>query len=70
MYTRNISYDLKDAGVITIALSPGWVKTFLGGPNADITPKASIGGMLQLIDSLTLDDSGGFFSYTGEIVSW
>jgi len=70
MYTRNLSYNLKDAGVITIALSPGWVKTFQGGPNADITPKESIGGMLQLIDSLTLEDSGGFFSYIGETVPW
>jgi NAD(P)-dependent dehydrogenase (short-subunit alcohol dehydrogenase family) len=69
-YTRNLSHNLKDAGVIVIALGPGWVKTDMGGPNAQITPEESIGGMLQVIDHLTLDDSGGFLNYTGAVVPW
>jgi NAD(P)-dependent dehydrogenase (short-subunit alcohol dehydrogenase family) len=70
MYTRNLSYALKDDGVITIMLDPGWVKTDMGGPNAHITPEESIGGMLPLIDSLSMDDSGGFFNYSGPTVPW
>ncbi len=70
MYTRNLSFALKDDGVIAIVLGPGWVKTDMGGPNAHITPEVSIGGMLPVIDGLTLDDSGGFFNYTGDIVPW
>ena len=70
MYTRNLSFALKDDGVIAIVLGPGWVKTDMGGPNAHITPEESIGGMLPVVDSLTLDDSGSFFNYAGDIVPW
>ena len=70
MYSLRLSHDLKDTGVIVIMLHPGWVKTDMGGPNADITPQDSITSMLQFIDSLTLRNSGGYFDYTGQTLPW
>ena len=70
MYSRRLSHDLKDTGVVVIMLHPGWVKTDMGGPNADITPQDSIKSMLQFIDTLTLDNSGGYYDYTGKTIPW
>jgi len=69
-YTRNLSFDVKDAGMIAIALNPGWVRTDMGGPNADISVEESVSKGLGVIDGLTLDDSGKFFDYTGESIVW
>ncbi len=69
-YTRNLSFDIKDAGVIAIALTPGWVRTDMGGPNADIAVEESVSKGLEVIDGLTLDDSGEFFDYSGESIPW
>jgi len=70
MYSLRLSHDLKKTGVIVIMLHPGWVKTDMGGPNADITPQDSIKSMLQFFDTLTLDNSGGYYDYTGRIIPW
>lgn len=45
-----------------IALSPGWVKTGMGGPSAHISPEESIAGMLAVSDGPTMKDSGEFFN--------
>jgi NAD(P)-dependent dehydrogenase (short-subunit alcohol dehydrogenase family) len=68
--TRNLSHEVKGDGIIVIAMSPGWVRTDMGGPNAQIDANESIAGMLRVIDGLTMDDSGEFFRYTGEHFDW
>lgn len=70
MYTRCLSHTLHDTGVTVIALSPGWVQTDMGGPNADITPDISIRSMLQFIERINLEQSGGFFDYMGREIPW
>ena len=70
MYTRCLSHDLQELGIIVVALSPGWVITDMGGPNANITSQDSIHSMLQFIDALSLEHSGGFYDYTGSPVPW
>lgn len=69
-YTRSLSFDVQDAGVIAVVVNPGWVRTDMGGENAQIDADESIGGMLSLIDGLTMDESGQFFNYTGETILW
>lgn len=42
----------------------------MGGPNAVVTPKDSIHGMLKVIDELDMTNSGEFWVYTGERHPW
>jgi len=70
MFMRSIAAELRDEGFICIAMSPGWVKTDMGGPNAQLTPEQSITAMREIIAALKSDDTGKFWSYNGEILPW
>jgi NAD(P)-dependent dehydrogenase (short-subunit alcohol dehydrogenase family) len=67
---RNIADTLKQEGITTVSLRPGWVITDMGGPNADLTPQTSIAGMKNVIAGLTVKDTGTFFGYDGKIYPW
>ncbi len=70
MLTHTLAHDVRPAGITTIVIDPGWVKTDMGGPNAWITPEELIQGMLKVIDNLTLEQSGQFFHYSGSQIPW
>ncbi len=57
-------------GITCISLHPGWVKTDMGGSDADIDPPTSISGMRTVIAKATTADTGKFFNYTGEELAW
>ncbi|MEW6353056.1 MAG: SDR family oxidoreductase [Pseudomonadota bacterium] len=66
----SLSIDLKSHGIGALLLHPGWVRTDMGGPNAEITPQVSVRGMRKIIDGFTLKDTGKFFSYEGKELPW
>lgn len=68
--TQGLATDLKDDGVTCIAMHPGWVQSDMGGAQADITPAESAAGILQVIQSLTIDDTGKFIDWDGTARSW
>jgi NAD(P)-dependent dehydrogenase (short-subunit alcohol dehydrogenase family) len=70
MFTRTIAGELRGEGFIAIAMSPGWVKTDMGGENANLEPETSIAGMRKVIAGLTPEQSGRFWSWDGEQVPW
>ena len=70
MYGRKQAIAWREEGIIVYALGPGWVRTDMGGPNADIGVEESIAGCLRVIDGLTMEDSGGFGNYTGAELPW
>jgi NAD(P)-dependent dehydrogenase (short-subunit alcohol dehydrogenase family) len=70
MFTRTLAADLRDEGFIAIAMSPGWVKTDMGGENAQLEPEQSIAGMRQVIEGLTAEQSGRFLNWDGTEVPW
>jgi NAD(P)-dependent dehydrogenase (short-subunit alcohol dehydrogenase family) len=70
MVHKSISIDLADKGITAVVLHPGWVRTDMGGPNADIDPVDSVSGMRGVIAQLSSADSGKFFSYDGSSVDW
>jgi NAD(P)-dependent dehydrogenase (short-subunit alcohol dehydrogenase family) len=67
---KSMAIDLAPQNITAIALHPGWVKTDMGGPTADIGVTESIEGMVNIIDSITLNDSGKFYAYDGGELPW
>ncbi len=65
-----LSLELADDGISVNPVHPGWVRTDMGGPGADISPQESAEGLRALIAKLTLDDSGKFFLWDGNEHAW
>jgi NAD(P)-dependent dehydrogenase (short-subunit alcohol dehydrogenase family) len=68
--TRTLAQDLQADGVIVISIHPGWVATDMGGVTAPRTMDETLPSMMQLIDGLTLADSGAFFNWDGKKFPW
>ncbi|KAI0628099.1 NAD-P-binding protein [Trametes polyzona] len=56
--------------ITAITLCPGWVKTDMGGQEAQLEPQESISGILKVITSAKPEDSGKYFRYNGEHIPW
>jgi NAD(P)-dependent dehydrogenase (short-subunit alcohol dehydrogenase family) len=70
MFSRCLAWDPDTAGIITIALHPGWVRTDMGGSNADLSVTGSAEGILKVIAALTPDDNGKFYTWDGKEYPW
>ena len=70
MAWNSLSLEARTRGVACVLLSPGWVKTRMGGAGAEITSDESVGAMRQLIHRLTIDDSGRFLRRDGSDLPW
>lgn len=67
---KSLSVDLKDRGIIAVALHPGWVQTDMGGKDAPTHPRKSIQGMRKVLENLREEDTGKFLSFDGSEVPW
>lgn len=70
MGMRCMALEYKAQGLITAALSPGWVQTDMGGPDAPVRAEDSVRGMLRIIDGLGPEHSGRFFEFQGDELPW
>ncbi len=57
-------------GITVISLHPGWVKTDMGGPNAPVSIDGSIKGMMKVIDTTDIRNTGTFLNYDGLGLPW
>jgi len=69
--TVNLANDLgRKHGILVAALHPGWVRTDMGGPRAEIDAAASVAGMRAVIAGLDKERSGRFWTYDGTELPW
>ena len=67
---------LKDASLalagqaLCVAFHPGWVRTDMGGPNADIDVTESVAGIRRVLAGVAESDNGSFYNYDGQPLAW
>jgi NAD(P)-dependent dehydrogenase (short-subunit alcohol dehydrogenase family) len=55
---------------ICVTLHPGWVRTDMGGADADLSPDDSAAAIQRLLAGLTPADHGCFFDHDGTPIPW
>ena len=68
MATAKLAYEFRTLNFF--ALHPGWVKTDMGGPDAEISASESVAGMRRVLSKLKPGDSGAFLAYDGSTIAW
>ncbi len=67
---KSLALDFAPEGIAAATLHPGWVRTDMGGPNGLIDAPESVSGMLNVIDGLSVANTGQFFNYDGATIAW
>lgn len=67
---KSMSIDLAEREIKCVVLHPGWVKTEMGGANAEITTKESVSKLFNTLLSLKMKDSGRFIDIDGTDIAW
>lgn len=70
MVARATALEFGDQGLIVLALHPGWVRTDMGGSDADIDVETSVRGLTKVIARAKPAANGLYFDYTGKKLSW
>ena len=70
MFIRSAASELARDRFTCVVIDPGWVRTDMGGPEAPLTPEASIRAMLGVIEGLRPSDSGRFLDRRGRDIPW
>ncbi|MDJ0836484.1 MAG: SDR family oxidoreductase [Acidobacteriota bacterium] len=71
MMNRAMSIELREEGIISIVVNPGWVQTDMGGQKADLTPEQSVGGLIEnVLEKITIEDTGSFYQWNGTKHPW
>jgi NAD(P)-dependent dehydrogenase (short-subunit alcohol dehydrogenase family) len=65
-----LSKELAPRGISVVLISPGWVKTDMGGAQAAITPEVSVAGIRKVLAAPPAEISGRFLSYDGSVWAW
>jgi NAD(P)-dependent dehydrogenase (short-subunit alcohol dehydrogenase family) len=64
---QGLATDLAPEGIAAGVVDPGWVRTEMGGPEAEEDPATVAAGILALVDGLSPERSGLFWSWRGQV---
>jgi NAD(P)-dependent dehydrogenase (short-subunit alcohol dehydrogenase family) len=65
---RSLAIDHPE--LIAFLLHPGWVRTDMGGPSADVGVEESVSGMRRVIGAATSESRGRFLTWDGKELPW
>ncbi len=67
--TRIFASELKDTNILVNSVCPGWVKTDMGGANAQRTPEQGVDTIVWLATAADGSATGGFFR-DRQLIDW
>jgi len=70
MLVKGLAATLAGRGITVVALSPGWVRTDMGGKGAPLAPETSVRNLRKVLAGLKPTDSGKFFANDGTEIPW
>lgn len=68
--TNSFLTQLGDQPLTVLSLHPGWVKTEMGGENAQIDVQTSVRGLVDQVNAYTGKGGHHFVDYTGATIAW
>jgi NAD(P)-dependent dehydrogenase (short-subunit alcohol dehydrogenase family) len=66
MFSRTCAAELRSKNAVVVAISPGWVRTDMGGKNADISVEESAEALAHAIATIGPDENGKFLDRHGK----
>ena len=70
MAGASLAHDLRERSIAVALLHPGYVMTDMTGGKGLVSAAQSAAGLIQRMDELTLETSGGFWHAQGERLPW
>ena len=70
MLTKQASIDLASSGIKVVSISPGWVKTDMGGNNAKYEIQDSVSKIIAVTDRMSIEQNGRFLGEDGKEIPW
>jgi NAD(P)-dependent dehydrogenase (short-subunit alcohol dehydrogenase family) len=70
MVTRGMAAEFRHRNICVVAMTPGWVKTDMGGWNAPLTAQESAMAIAKTITTLKMDKTSRFIERTGTDVKY
>ena len=67
MIARKLAAELSQT---VVAVHPGWLRTRIGGANAELEPHESASGIVRLIEEVDASRSGQFVDREGTVLPW
>jgi NAD(P)-dependent dehydrogenase (short-subunit alcohol dehydrogenase family) len=70
MAWSSLAIEAKPRSVTCVLVSPGWVKTRMGGAGAQITAEQSVADIRKLVVGLGIEQTGRFLRRNGSEIPW
>ena len=67
---QSLILELGERRLTVLTMSPGWVRTDMGGPNAPLSIDQSVKGVIDVVEAKAGTGQHGFYDQDGGVIPW